>query len=131
MPAAEGGLAARLLAPAHRVTLEDLPGVWFHTIATVRCPGAGPLAAPQSCCSKVPLGPLLPLLALGRTCTPAPTPASAWASPVVAESARRGREGDTTGLACTSAGSVFAVLLMRNDQALWSASERSSRFWRN
>jgi hypothetical protein len=44
MPGAEAGLAARLLAPAHRVTLEDLPGVWFHTVATVRCHGAGPLA---------------------------------------------------------------------------------------
>lgn len=43
-----GGMAERLLQPARRIALKDLPGQWFHSIVVVRCRGAaGRAADPQ------------------------------------------------------------------------------------
>lgn len=42
---AEGGLSGRLLSPARRIALADLPAQWFHSMIEVRCRGGRPLAA--------------------------------------------------------------------------------------
>ena len=126
MPGAEAGLAARLLAPAHRVTLEDLPGVWFHTVATVRCQVPGPLAgAGRWCCWRVGSGRCCRCSPSARPATSAATPASAWAATGIGGGVAPRPRGRRRGIwPAASAGIVVAVLLIKR-----SGPMSASTFW--